>query len=201
MPNHCSNSLTVTGPDAEKFFEAVSKSDTHDFIGYLIPMPVEITAISTGSCTIDGERVEKWREIDGKNVKVSELDLQHIADLYGTADWYTWANTHWGTKWGAYDVDIAAPRILFDSAWSPPLPAIETISAMFPHARFVVAYAEGGSCFYGTAVFDAGHCVAREESDEFWKPEADFEGEGDIYDSLTDECRAHVEEHGLHTGG
>jgi hypothetical protein len=182
---------------------AVADGPDDDFIGTLIPLPEEIKAISTGSCEIDGERVTKWREIDGKNVKISELDIQHITDLHGTADWYAWTSTHWGTKWGAYEctIDYDAKSIHFNSAWSPPLPAIETISAMFPHARFTIAYAEGGSCYYGTAVFDAGHCVAREESEDFWKPDMlDDEG-ADIYDSLTDECRAHIEDNGLHTGG
>lgn len=202
MPNHCSNNLTVTGPDAKRFFEAATKGDG-DFIANLVPMPEDILAIQTGSCTIDGEVVNQWREVGDKKVKVSELDRQHLSDLYGTSDWYEWARTNWGTKWGAYDLDVAEPRILFDSAWSPPLPAIETISRMFPDARFVIAYAEGGSCFWGWAAYDNGVCVAQEESSEFWD-ESKMNDDGEMYDameSLTEACRNHIESHGLHTGG
>lgn len=43
------------------------------------------------------------------------------------ADWYEWANEHWGTKWGTYDMeaidlggDGSPVAIKFQSAWGPP---------------------------------------------------------------------------------
>jgi len=200
VPNHCSNSLSATGPDAPAFFAAVDAAPDHDFIEALIPMPAALREIQTGGCTIDGERVTEWTtDADGKNHKITELDRQHIMDLHGTCDWYEWARTHYGTKWGCYSVDFNKDAILFDSAWSPPIPAIETISEMYPNATFTLAYAEGGSCYWGTTVIQNGAIIDTDESDEFWDDMA--EETGDAMDSLMPACREHIEAYALHTGG
>jgi len=206
MPNHCSNSLTVTGPDAERFFAAIERQTDSNFIDQFIPMPELLRGASTGGNTIDGEYVKIWRtDEDGKAVKIPDIELALAIDLYGTYDWYEWCRANWGTKWGAYDVtvDAAAGRIAFDSAWAPPVPAIEKISQKFPKATFVLAFAEGGACFYGYTTFENGALIDTDESDQFWIESTgeEEEVEGDIEDSLTPECRAHLETYGLHTGG
>lgn len=208
IPNHCSNSLTVTGPGSEDFFAKVetfaAAEEDNNFIGSFIPMPAELKDIHSGSTTIDGVVVKKWRIIDNESVAVSDIDLTLLADLYGTADWYDWCVANWGTKWGAYDVDYDGKAcIRFDSAWSPPIPAIRTISEMFPTATFELAFAEGGSCFYGSQTIQNGVVVdgfERDEPDEFWDEHA-LDENGDPEMMLTDECRDFIEAHGLHTGG
>ena len=206
MPNHCSNSLTVTGEDADRFFAALERQTEDNFIAEFVPMPKELSGISTGSATIDGERVREWRDnADGTRSKITDIERQHAVDLHGTMDWYEWCRKHWGTKWGAYDVDYdGKATIRFDSAWSPPVPAIDTISRMFPRATFLLAYAEGGSCYFGTTTFENGAVIDSEESDQFWAETEESEDEEADYnpmDHLTPECRDHIETYGLHTGG
>jgi hypothetical protein len=44
----------------------------------------------------------------------------------------------------------------FDTAWSPPINAIEALSKMFPEVDLTLSYYEPGMCFYGTANFYDG---------------------------------------------
>lgn len=198
MPNWTSNTLQVDGPGAADFFAAVAKDPDDNFIATFIPMPEELQSITTGACTIEGEGVTEWRDgPEGRPVKITDIERQHILDLYGTISWYDWAIQNWGTKWSAAEVtvDAAAGSITFDTAWAPPLVAIDTISTMFPRVTFTLAYAEGGAGFYGTMVFENGTLVESEEFSDFWNDE----DEDDVQPSLN--CAAHLEEWGLHSGG
>jgi len=84
------------------------------------------------------------------------------------AGWGTVAaqNAAWGTKW---DLDENEAREIadlladgndahFDTAWSPPINAIEALSQMFPEVSFTLYYHEAGMRFYGTADFSEGVC-------------------------------------------
>jgi hypothetical protein len=72
----------------------------------------------------------------------------------------------WGTKWDLDENEAleCATSILkngecnFDTAWSPPINAIEALSIMFPEVNFTLAYNEPGMCFYGRADFIDGIC-------------------------------------------
>jgi hypothetical protein len=72
----------------------------------------------------------------------------------------------WGTKW---DLDEDTQKrvtgelldydtVTFDTAWSPPINAIQALSNMFPEVSFTLAYHEPGMCFYGKADFIDGVC-------------------------------------------
>ncbi len=69
--------------------------------------------------------------------------------------WYDWNVRNWGTKWdvGVGDEDkypetelmhddetVIAYR--FNTAWSPPLPAIEALSSQYPNVEFNLSYEE-----------------------------------------------------------
>jgi len=70
----------------------------------------------------------------------------------------------WGTKWDLDEPDqLRVARELldvgtayFDTAWSPPLAALEALSAMFPDDTFGLTYCEPGNSFAGNATFEAG---------------------------------------------
>ena len=70
----------------------------------------------------------------------------------------------WGTKWDLDEPDQrrVADELLdtgiafFDTAWSPPLAALEKLSAMFPDDSFGLTYCEPGNHFAGNASFEAG---------------------------------------------
>jgi Ferredoxin-like domain in Api92-like protein len=213
VPNHCSNSLTVIGPDAPNFFAQVAATIDPDgtlgnFIETFIPMPEPMRNIHTGGATIDGEYVSRWHEAeDGTKTIVTDVEVAAMVDCYGADNWYDWCVHNWGTKWGAYDVDqLTDERLTFDTAWSPPVPAIQHISRLFPRSEFILAFAEGGSAFYGKATFRNGSPLPEPdtfESSEFWKPTEDDgdEDNDDPFSGTTDECAAHLEEYDLHRGG
>jgi len=70
----------------------------------------------------------------------------------------------WGTKWDLDESDqlrvanelIETGIAYFDTAWSPPIAALESLSDMFPDDLFSLTYCELGNHFAGTATFDAG---------------------------------------------
>lgn len=73
---------------------------------------------------------------------------------------FEWTCDHWGTKWNAVRVKVKLRRkvsnddllrafIKFDIAWSPTIPVIEKLAAMFPNN------------FFDLASFDSGIVLAR----------------------------------------
>lgn len=68
----------------------------------------------------------------------------------GVVCWYEWNVQNWGTKWGAYDLEIRDDStVKFETAWSHPLPVMEALSRKFPHKGLVVQYADedfGANC-------------------------------------------------------
>lgn len=70
----------------------------------------------------------------------------------------------WGTKWDLDENDQrrVADELLemgsacFDTAWSPPIAALEALSEKFPHDSFGLTYYEPGMSFAGTTTFDGG---------------------------------------------
>jgi hypothetical protein len=70
----------------------------------------------------------------------------------------------WGTKW---DLDEGEQRSVaddlldagiafFDTAWSPPIAALDALSGKFPDDSFGLTYCELGNHFAGTATFKGG---------------------------------------------
>lgn len=72
----------------------------------------------------------------------------------------------WGAKWDLDEdegrmvaADLLAGGIaFFETAWSPPLPAIQALSLRFPNDTFLFDYCELGMMFAGSASFDEGSC-------------------------------------------
>jgi hypothetical protein len=73
--------------------------------------------------------------------------------------WYSWNNREWGTKWDVAVSDedkypetyVEGPVVNgenkvvyynFNTAWSPPVPAIEKLSAQYPTLLFTLSYKE-----------------------------------------------------------
>lgn len=118
-----------------------------------------------------------WVNAKGEKIKTYEMLVEHLKgrhpkDLdeclkmgrtaldnlkeYGCKDWYSWSVKNWGTKWGAYDFvevnnepDIENYEIVFNTAWSPPVPVIEKLGELFPDLSFTLHYFEPGAGFAG----------------------------------------------------
>jgi hypothetical protein len=69
-------------------------------------------------------------------------------------DWWNWRIANWGTKWdvGGYDCDIERVSdteiyMVFDSAWSPPVAALQSRDDI----SYTLFYCEFGMAFCGVA--------------------------------------------------
>lgn len=62
-------------------------------------------------------------------------------------DWYTWCINKWGTKWDSQDADVwrmdkENASIVFETAWSAPIPVYEAIHKRYPNMCIDVEYAD-----------------------------------------------------------
>lgn len=101
-------------------------------------------------------------------------EFSMLANLYPIPDseernWYEWSIANWGTKWpetptGLYlaDLDRGEITLHFDTAWSPPIEGLVTISKHFPTLRLILTYSEPGMAVAGAAIVKAGAVTERE---------------------------------------
>ena len=143
MPNWCSNTLRVFGPDAEiiRFKQRAAghspwdaKEPEHNVLNFhsLVPVPPEILAAG-----------------------------------YNDAG-YDWEREHWGCKWGACESQLVDEweghlHYAFETAWAPPIPFLEKLVPQWPTLKFLLDYEELGMGFKGItkaagAVIE-DHCV------------------------------------------
>ena len=143
MPNWCYNTIVVTGD---------KKS---------------INTILTKLSLLD-DRDGIMEELIG----LGDIDKQS----YTTGDtWYNWNIGRFGTKWDVPKSDFMGNLQIdsddeedsgfttsFDTAWSPPVPFLGTLSEIY-NVSITLDAEEGGNDFYVRAVFNNGHI---EELDE-----------------------------------
>jgi len=95
-----------------------------------------------------------------------------------------------GTKWDASvnDIDIIdnTAFIRFNTAWSPPIPAIQNMADKYPDAKIKLVYAEQGCAYCGQIEFEGGDEVMDLQSDfSFMEPEDMSEEEcDDAFDNI-----------------
>lgn len=82
-------------------------------------------------------------------------------------NWYDDRCNAWGTKWDiaeAYvEVNDNGLVMQFDTAWSPPIAGIQTISKAYPDATFYGEYSEPGMCFAGEYIIKNGEMLSSVE--------------------------------------
>tara|TARA_B100001094_G_scaffold329334_1_gene391841 strand:- start:3070 stop:3666 length:597 start_codon:yes stop_codon:yes gene_type:complete len=142
MPNWCNNNISIVGPKAkvDKLIDGARKGE---FVNTLYPMPKKLQDTESSS---DSEKMAKQPTVDGHN------------------NWYDWRVDNWGTKW---DVDLYEGSITeqeelfgkddgdkkvdfgFDSAWAPPLGAIEHYLTNNDDVSIRLVYYEPGCDFMG----------------------------------------------------
>jgi hypothetical protein len=96
-----------------------------------------------------------------------------LISKYGVSNWYDWARKYWGTKWGAYDQttlyqDSNMIVYKFDTAWSPPLAALETMSKRYPNLRFCIVSHDEGWIYESNVMYCDGEAVVEVD----WKPDS-----------------------------
>lgn len=107
------------------------------------------------------------RRIEPETVALGE-QYRRNEDRHGHRTWYTWRKERWGTKWDAYGHDETEEHgdtlvLWFHTAWSPPSPVIQEMSAAFPELAFRLVFADEFLNFSGWERFKCGRLVAGSE--------------------------------------
>jgi len=143
MPNWCNNYLELTHDDPEMINRAKRAFVDGRLLDEFVPVPkdLHIVAGRVGS------------DLDAEQIKLEE-DTKRNLEVHGYANWYDFAVNEWGTKWdvGGDDGMLTedgpnAIRMSFDSAWAPPVPAMEKF--MDQGFKVKLVYWESGMCFCG----------------------------------------------------
>jgi hypothetical protein len=154
MPNWTSNRIYAEGTQADlhAFLEAVKWEDELFDFNRIIPMPELLRHTGSGQREIDGKKVEGWYIVkhakydpphEKEQVRLFTPEEEAELKAIGHRDWYSWSVQNWGTKWNACRVEIddssiehSYLKILFETAWSAPVPVLHKMVEMFPKLTF-----------------------------------------------------------------
>lgn len=97
------------------------------------------------------EEMIAWAEKNAPEMLTLGRQLIENVDKYGYPTWYEWSIANWGTKWDTYDVvwrsmktSSGKVRVDFNTAWSPPLPAIKALCEKMGVSAVIGYVDEGG---------------------------------------------------------
>lgn len=135
MPNWCSSTLEITGPENE----IKSIVDTELDFEKILPTPADLSP----------ETYDK--------LGMTEFQRQANLAVYGCEDWYDWHISNWGTKWnptsenrhkritlvnpGKIDVELI-------TAWSLPLNLLVKVSKDHPNTTIHIVDCEEEAGFF-----------------------------------------------------
>jgi hypothetical protein len=143
MPNWCNNYLELEHEDPAMIERAKKAFADGRLLAEFVPVPESLHIVA-------------GRVGDDNDPKQIELEAQEKSNLekHGYATWYDYCVNEWGTKWDVGgDGDMASqdsPTDLcmnFDSAWAPPVPAMQKFQDLGFKVKLV--YWESGMCFCG----------------------------------------------------
>jgi hypothetical protein len=149
MPDWTSNHIDISGEPADirAFLEAIKWEDKLFDFNRIIPMPECLKRTVYGHTIIEGKEVRSWiedKDAEGNAVArcftpEEEQEFQQI----GYCNWYDWSRDNWGTQWNACNTKVddglikhGLAEILFDTAWSAPIPILKKMVRMFPKLSF-----------------------------------------------------------------
>jgi len=146
MPNWCNNYLELEHEDPAMIERAKTAFADGRLLDEFVPVPKDLHIVA-GRVGADD------------NPEQIALEAQEKANLekHGYSTWYDYCVNEWGTKWdvgGEDQLTEDGPNALhmsFDSAWAPPVAAMEKFQNLGFKVKLV--YWESGMCFCG--LFDA----------------------------------------------
>lgn len=156
MPNHCENTLVITGPDVDiRRFIHITKCDEKEpyVISQHMPIPVA------------HKEADHWYEwcVSNWGTKWGDYDTQLFKDVPDEAIF------HYQTAWGPYSTDF-----------------LQQISKPFPTLTFLMQYEERGMEFLGVVVVRNGEVLFDEGIGQIQLPEYDENDEDAYYDACND---------------
>lgn len=167
----------------------------------------------------EGQYTSQRTSVADFNATGSDIWKNIHAELETGTDWYSFNNREWGTKW---DVGVSSEdeypdtnmeefdngdeylvHYNFNTAWSPPVPAIMKLSAQYPKLLFTLSYEEetgwGGEMEFvrGYQISDSSYgwqCneCDHTENDSPWCETCEYEiCPSCNYGEVVDECQTH----------
>lgn len=134
MPNWCNNTVEIHHTDPAMIERVRKGFNAGALLNEFIPCPAELH--------------------DHESPNRDEALAQRFLEQYGAKDWYDWQVRNWGTKWDiggefeATDKEGGGLVLVFDSAWSPPTDAYQTLVDEFGFSIRAYYY-EPGMAFAG----------------------------------------------------
>jgi hypothetical protein len=145
MPNWCNNTLELQHDDPAMIARAKQAFKDGRLLDEFCPVPKDLHIVA-------------GRVGDDTDPKQIELEAQEARnqEKYGYSTWYDYCVNEWGTKWdvGGDDAFMEADEgpnamtVSFDSAWSPPVNAMQKFVEQ--GFRVMLYYYESGMAFCGT---------------------------------------------------
>lgn len=224
MPNWCSTSLVVRGPENEvkSFYEdsiTLNEDGTksYEILKGHFTCPPELSDLP--ATTAFSEIPENWKKMvdegtwteEEYNNKVEEnnsLLKQQEENLakFGAKDWYDWQHKYWGVKWGDCETDFhEEPRptghnnlwittASFQTPWGTASPAFNELSKKFPNCIFIADSDEEAGFFAGVEMHHSGALVFEKYFEPCSYPE-EVDWDDDVsIDKYDDWKTAHMDE-------
>jgi hypothetical protein len=175
MPNWVFNTLTIQGPKEQ--VDNIKSTLNTPFTREHENWSIEKQAMVSETYTYSNPVFAFWNII--RPTDLVEYAKQPAHDLANGNDWYSWNYRNWGTKWDvavsdtrAYDsTELLEHRsrdndnwlvYRFDTAWSPPIPALIKLSSMVPNCVVTLSWQEEQG-FGGEVEFVNGEITANSE--------------------------------------
>ena len=143
MPNWCNNTLEITHSDPAMLERARVAFKDGRLLDEFVPV-LKSLHIVAGRVGDDSDEAQ---------IKLKEDTARNIA-THGYGNWYDYCVNEWGTKWDvggdgdqATQVGPTDLRMNFDSAWAPPIAAMDKFQDLGFKVKLI--YWESGMCFCG----------------------------------------------------
>ncbi len=162
MPNWCYNSLSIDG--SKEDISAIKTQLNQPYVKQHDQWNPETGQMEVKDYTYSNpifafHNIHNHRQdgvSDEEYIKQPDHTLPIAEQMeFKTNDWYSWNVRNWGTKWDVgvgddneypetelMEEDETSLAYRFNTAWSPPLPAIEALSAQYPDVEFNLSYEE-----------------------------------------------------------
>jgi hypothetical protein len=189
MPNWCTNTLHITGPEEDvRAFVLKAKgvtpsyNDSHTASEWEVFDEIRKKALYSAPPDDYGEEQVFCFHglhpvpVDFRRFPYDDTSARKVGEAIGeprTYGGYGWQSAHWGTKWDACEasLDYQEPTALgysFDTAWGPPIALFDKVSNDFPTLTFTLRYHEGGMGFAGDTVWSDGELESDDSYDIEW---------------------------------
>jgi hypothetical protein len=197
MPNWVYNTLTIQGPKDQ--VDSIKDKLNSPFTREMENWNMDTMSMEFNTYTYDNPVLAFWnisRPTDLETYKLQSDPNEDKTVLFSGNNWYDWNVRNWGTKWDvavSNDEQYPDTQIYeyksegddhwvvygFNTAWSPPVPAIVKLSELVPNCVITLSYEEEQG-WGGETEFVNGKITA--ESSYDWKcRECDYEADETPY--------------------